>query len=61
MIQNEYECLKQMNHPNIMKFYEIFQEEDKIVLITEILEHGDLYSYLKSSKLSEKEAALIIK
>ena len=30
-----------------MEVYEIFQQHDRIVIIIELIEHGDLYAFIK--------------
>lgn len=36
-----------LNHPNIVKLYGWFAEEDQVYLILELCYSGQLYSYLK--------------
>ena len=48
MIYNEIMILKDLNHPGIMRLYEIFQEKEKLILITEYISAGTLYQFLKS-------------
>jgi len=53
-----------LNHPNILKLYGYFDDEEKIYLILEYAPWGELYSTLKKQKdkkFSEKEAANYIK
>lgn len=40
----EVMILKKLNHPNIIKFYHSFLEEDCLYIIMEYGEGGDLYS-----------------
>lgn len=48
-IKKELEVLYLIKgHKNILQIYEIFEEVDCIILITELLEGGDLYEKLKS-------------
>ena len=50
--------LKNLEHPAILKIYEIFQEKDKLVIIMEYISGGTMYSYVRSKKkISEKVAA----
>ena len=37
-------------HKHILHLYEIFETEEQIILITELLEGGDMYSYIKNHK-----------
>ena len=44
---NEIELLKQLNHPNIVKYYKNFKEKDKLYIIMEYFDNGDLETYIK--------------
>jgi len=46
-ILREISILKKVNHPNLVKLYEIMHKEDrsKIYLVLEYCEHGDLMSF----------------
>lgn len=39
-----------LNHPNILKLYGVFHDEENIYLILEYMEEGTLYSALKKKK-----------
>jgi calcium-dependent protein kinase len=41
-IRNEIEVLKNLDHPNIMKIYEFFEDEKKMYLISEFCGGGDV-------------------
>ena len=45
-IDCEEEMLRQLNHPNIVKFYEIIAEPEMLYLVTEYLGGGDLLQRL---------------
>jgi MAP/microtubule affinity-regulating kinase len=52
--------LKQIDHPNFVKLYEIIENEDRIYLIMEYASGGELFEYIVSKdRLAEKEACLI--
>ncbi len=57
-LRNEINIFKALDHPNILKAYETFEEEQNISIITELLTGGDLYS---RCPYSEKESALIVR
>ena len=44
---NEIEILKKMNHPNIIKYYKYFKEKNKIYIIMEYFDNGDLKNYIE--------------
>ncbi|OMJ85159.1 hypothetical protein SteCoe_13549 [Stentor coeruleus] len=58
----EVEILKSLDHPNILKVYEYFEDEGKYYIVMEFCRHGDLFDRLqKVKKFSEPTAAKIIK
>ena len=46
----EIELLKQLDHPNIVKLFEYFCDDDKYYLITEYCKGGDLFDLIKKKK-----------
>ena len=55
---NEVLALKNCDHPNIVKLYEVFEEETDVFLVQEKLGGGELFEYItEKDHLSEKEAA----
>lgn len=55
-LKNEINLLKQMDHPNIVKAYEVFSRHWDISIIMELCSGGDLYARVP---YSEKDAAHI--
>ena len=61
-LYSEINILKQMDHPNIVKLYEIFSDSKHLYLITEYLEGGELFDLiLKQRHFTEHTAAKIMK
>ena len=61
----EVELLRFLDHPNIVKVYEFFQDSDRIYIVTEFCNGGELYDVINQRKsngafFSEKEAGRII-
>mmetsp|Transcript_19958 Transcript_19958/g.19999 ORF Transcript_19958/g.19999 Transcript_19958/m.19999 type:complete len:183 (-) Transcript_19958:838-1386(-) len=55
---SEIEILRKADHPNIVKLYEFFEDEEHYHLVTEHVKGGELFDYIiKSKMLSEKIAA----
>lgn len=58
----EIDVLKDLDHPNIMRLYEIFQDDKRHYLITELCTGGELFDEItKKKSFSEEEAAYILK
>ena len=58
----EINLLKNLDHPNIVKFYDFFEEEDNIYLMMEFLEGCTLKQYIQKTEIiSENNARIIIK
>ena len=45
-ILNEINILKNLDHPNIMKIYEFYEDKDNYYIITEFFDQGDLFTKL---------------
>ena len=50
---NEIELLKKLDHQNIVKYYKSFTEDNKIYIIMEYFDNGDLQSYIKALKFDK--------
>ena len=56
-IKTEKELLKKINHPFIVKLIFSFQDNEKLYLVTEFMQGGELYFHLKrSTSFKEKTA-----
>lgn len=55
---NEVQALKTLDHPNIIKLYEVYKSSDWVYLVTELCEGGELFDYILDNKpLSEHDSA----
>ena len=50
---NEIELITKLNHQNIVKYYKSFTENNKIYIIMEYFDNGDLESYIKALKFDK--------
>ena len=51
-----------MDHPNILKIYEFFQDEKRYFLVTELCTGGELFDKISDETyFSEQDAANIVK
>jgi serine/threonine protein kinase len=47
-IVNEITLMRQLNHKNIMKLYEVYETSNSLYMCLELLEGGSLYDQMKS-------------
>jgi len=53
--------LSKLDHPNILKLYEVYTDEKRYYIVTELCKGGELFDeILKKGIFTEKEAAKII-
>ena len=58
----EYEILLKLNHLNIVKLLEYYQDDDYFYLVTEFCDGGELFDQITSlGNFSENKAAVIMK
>jgi serine/threonine protein kinase len=46
MLDNEIQILKTLDHPNVIKCYDIYKTQSHCYIITELCSNGDLLNYL---------------
>jgi len=62
MLFNEINIFSRIDHPNIVKMYEFFEDDKRFFIVMEICKGGELFDeILESGKMSEHDAAVIIK
>jgi serine/threonine protein kinase len=60
--QTEIEALKQLQHPSIIQLFDVYLTEDKIYIIMELMEGGELFDYVvQKGTLNEEEASHIVR
>eukprot|EP00922_Rhytidocystis_sp_ex-Travisia-forbesii_P018959 GHVS01028157.1.p1 GENE.GHVS01028157.1~~GHVS01028157.1.p1 ORF type:complete len:647 (+),score=89.52 GHVS01028157.1:191-2131(+) len=58
----EVELLKILDHPNIMKLYEFFEDDQQYYIVSEVYSGGELFdAIIDRQKFSEKDAASCMK
>lgn len=61
-LMTEIEILAQLDHPNVVKLYEVFFEDDFIFLVMELLTGGELFDRIfEKESYNEREAAETIR
>jgi len=62
MLFNEINILKELDHPNIVKMFEFFEDDKRYYIVQEICKGGELFDeILARGKFTERDAALLIK
>lgn len=58
----EIKVLQLLNHPNIIHLEEAFEKSDRIYMVMELMNGGELFDYVvQKGTLSEKEASVIVR
>ncbi len=62
LVKTEIDILKICQHPNIIRLYDVIENQEKIYIVTEYCSGKDLFTYIEKRgyKLPEKRAAEII-
>ena len=62
-IIKEVNLLKELNHPNIVKFLDYYEETENIYIVMEYYEGGTLKQYIENNKnnINEEKSRIIIK
>ena len=62
MFFNEINVLKDLDHPNILKMYEFFEDEKRYYIVTDICKGGELFDEIVArGKFSERDASVLMK
>lgn len=59
--QNEVAVNLMLNHPNIAKIYEWYEDENRYMLISELVKGGELFDLISEKKFEAREAGIILK
>jgi serine/threonine protein kinase len=58
----EIEALRSLHHPNIIQLFDVYITDQKIFIVMELMEGGELFDYVvKKGTLTEDEAAAIVR
>ena len=62
LLQREISIMKKLDHPNIVKLYDVYDEEKTISLVIEFISGGELYDEIvKRGSFTEEDACTVIK
>ena len=60
--QQEIAILQELDHPNVLKLYEYFEDEKNVYLVTEICKGGELFdAIIEAEFFTEKQSAKMFK
>jgi serine/threonine protein kinase len=61
-LEKEFRILKEVDHPNIIKFFETYQDQKYFHFVIEYCEGGELFDVItRKGHLYENDAATIIR
>lgn len=54
--------MRVLDHPNVIKLHEVYETDNSLYMVLELLRGGNLVDYLKThGKFTEKEAAIFMR
>ena len=58
-LKNEFNNLKNLDHPNILKIHELYEDEKRYYIVTEMCQGGELFDNLmdRGGSISEKDVS----
>lgn len=62
LMRNELTVLESVNHPNIMRVFELMEDEDNFYIISEFISGGNLFDKMKEvGTFTEQQTSIVIK
>lgn len=59
---NEIQTLRNLDHPNIVKIYEYFEDDKRFYIVTDHIQGGELFDeIINRGKFNERDAAILMK
>lgn len=59
---NEINILRNLDHPNIVKIFEYFEDDKRFYIVTEHIQGGELFDeVIARGKFTERDAAILLK
>ena len=47
LLKNELSVLESVSHPNIVRLFEILEDDDYYYIVSELMKHGELHDFAK--------------
>lgn len=63
-LRNELDVMRRVDHPNIIKLYDVFETSTELYIVMELCQGGELFDRIKSQEngaYSEKDASSILR
>lgn len=60
-LRREIKIMSSLRHPHIVNINEVFENKDRIILVMDCADGGELYDYINSNHLTEKDARRIFR
>ena len=61
-LRREIEIMKELNHPNIVKFHDVYEDNTHLHIVMERCTGGELFDkIIQKGRYSEKDAAVVIR
>jgi serine/threonine protein kinase len=60
-LASELKILMETSHPNIVRVFDVTQDEKNFYIVQEVMKGGDLRELVEKQKMTEREAARAIK
>ena len=62
MFLNEIKILKDLDHPNILKLYEVYEDQKRYYIVTDICDGGELFDEIqRQGQFTEEMAMMLMK
>eukprot|EP00826_Nyctotherus_ovalis_P049938 TRINITY_DN6071_c0_g1_i2.p1 TRINITY_DN6071_c0_g1~~TRINITY_DN6071_c0_g1_i2.p1 ORF type:complete len:349 (+),score=95.38 TRINITY_DN6071_c0_g1_i2:237-1283(+) len=59
MLKSEIEIVQYVEHPNVVRFYLVFQSSHNVYIVSELVKGGELHALIAKQDISEEQAALV--
>ena len=57
----EFDMMAPLDHPNIAKVYELYEDDDSFYIITDLYKGGDLFDIVEQGQLNEFNTAQVVR
>jgi len=62
LMENELTILEKTSHPNVMRIYELLNDDKFFFVVSEFMKHGELYDFIvKREGITEQEVQKIVR